>query len=126
MNGKDQKVINNFIIRLSGKAEIPEELSIGHNYEAKISGSITSKTEEDNNDGTSTFIYKFEPVIVEVLKPTGETIKAKDVRRISQRIRSRCYLYWINNKVEQDFEEFYNRIGEKIIINFDEIIGFIQ
>ena len=64
-------------------------------------------------------------MLVSVINEKGERIKAKDVRRISQRLRARCYVYWKNNQIEQDFEEWYQRIGEKMIINFDEIIGFV-
>ena len=122
---KNQNAVDDFLLKLQGKVAISEPCEIGHNYSVKIDGSITSKTEEDNNDGSSTFVYRLEPVLVEAITPLGKTLKAKDVRRISQRLRARVYVYWLNNQIEQDFEEYYQKIGEKIISNFDELMEFV-
>ena len=125
MTTRDEKAIDDYFIKLSGKAALPKPLEIGHNYRIEIEGSITEKKEKDREDGGRVYTWIFEPVLVSVINEKGERIKAKDVRRISQRLRARCYVYWKNNQIEQDFEEWYQRIGEKMIINFDEIIGFV-
>ena len=53
----EKGALNTYAIRLTGKAFIPKSLEIGYNYKTELEGSITSLTEEDNNDGTHTFYY---------------------------------------------------------------------
>jgi len=114
-NNKDPKAINDYYLKISGKAEIPEPATIGHNYSVNISGSITSKTEEDNEDGTSSFYFKFEPILVELLTPLGKTLKAKDTRRKSQMLRSCIWKEWQETQSDQEFKKYYeNRMSDII------------
>ena len=122
---KDEKALHDYLIKLSGKAVIPQSLKIGYNYTIKADGTITKIIESDNDDGSHQYVHQFKSVLMEILDEKGERIKAKDTRRISQRIRARIYVYWKENQINQDFEEFYQRIGEKIILNFDEIADFV-
>lgn len=86
--------INEHILKLTGKVSLPKELLNGNNYTLSVTGSVTSRTEEDNQDGTVNWVYKFEPVLVEILTEKGETIKAKDRRKLSQKLRGRLFLEW--------------------------------
>ena len=115
MKNKDPQAIDSQVLKLTGKAELPKPLEIGHNYLVSIKGSITAKTESDNNDGSSTFYYKFEPVAIEVIDEKGERIQAKDTRRKSQMLRSCIWKRWQESGEDIDDKEFYNNLMEKII-----------
>ena len=75
----DKTLKNSFVVKFSGKAEIPTNLEIGFNYLISAQGTVTSLTESDNDDGTHTIYYKFEPVHVDMISDKGEKIKIKDV-----------------------------------------------
>jgi hypothetical protein len=101
--------MDSYVIKLTGKAELPEPIAIGHNVRTTLEGSIISETISDNDDGTKTHIYAFRPVIVEVIKETGERIKAKDTRSRSQQLRSLIFRQWREQNIPQDFDEYYER-----------------
>ena len=119
---KDPQQTNSYVIKLMGKAELPNELEIGHNYSVSIQGSITAKTESDNEDGSSTFYYKFEPVVVEVITEKGERIRAKDTRGMSKQLRSCIWKNWQDANENIDFEDYYQSEMKRIIKA--EIEGF--
>lgn len=96
-------------IKLSGKAWIPEAVEIAHNYEVKCSGGITSKTESDNDDGSRTIYYKFEPVMIEILTNKGQRLHAADTRSRSVQLRSSLYRNWREANIEQPFEDWYDK-----------------
>jgi hypothetical protein len=105
----EEKIKEN-ILRLTGKCTLPKSLEIGNRYKISIEGAITSITHEDNEDGTLLRYHKFVPVLVSIIKPTGETIRAKDTRRASQKLRGWIYKIWENEKEEsRDFETAYNQ-----------------
>lgn len=100
--------MDSHVIKLSGKAELPEALEIGHNFRVKLEGSITAATKADNHDGTFTHYYKFEPVRVEVVTGLGKTLKGKDPRRRSVQMRSLLMKRWQEEGVGE-FEPYYDR-----------------
>lgn len=104
-----------YVIKLTGKATIPEAISIGHNYTVQSQGSVTSSARHDNQDGSYTEIYTFKPIIVSILKETGETIKAKDVRSRSQQLRSAMWKEWKNLNAPIEFEDYYDAEMVKLI-----------
>lgn len=109
---------NEYILKLSGKVNIPQPLEIGHNYEVKIKGSITGDARDDNENGTVDTSYKFQPILVEVITPQGQKIKAKDPRKMSQKLRGIIFIDWQESKVQQDFDEFYLNKMNEIISNY--------
>lgn len=118
------KEISSFVIRLTGKAELPLGIDIGHNYRTTLEGSITQQTDTDNDDGSLTRIYTFRPIKVEVMSPLGETIKAKDTRRNSELIRSLIRKKWYDAASNLDPEEFYTKVCASIMMNIDKIIDW--
>ena len=100
---------DSYCIKLSGKAEIPTALKIGHNIKTVLDGSITTETIEDNNDGTKTHIYTFKPVLVEVIDETGERIRASDTRSRSQQLRAVFFRRWREENPAESFDEYYDR-----------------
>ena len=117
-----EKIIDSYALKLSGKAELPEPLEIGHNFRVQLEGSITEETIIDNDDGSKTHLYKFKPVLVEAITPQGKTIKARDTRSRSQQLRAVLFRKWRELNEPVTFDEFYDRIMLEIIskqINFE-------
>lgn len=113
--------INSYILKISGKVELSEPLDIGHNYKIEVQGSITSKETKDNDNGTFDEIFKFEPILVDVINPLGKRLKAKDTRSDSKLLRAMCWAKWKEAKIEMGDEEFYHFIQGWIRHNFDWI-----
>ena len=116
------KQINSHILRISGKVELLEEVEIGHNFKVAVSGSITSEELKDNQDGTFDKIYRFEPVLVELVNPLGKTIKSKDPRSKSKLLRSVIWREWKDSQSELGDEDFYNLLMNFIIRNLPSFV----
>lgn len=97
-----------YYIKLQGKANIAEPLSIGHNFHIDADCSITGENKTDNEDGTFSVTWKAEPVTVTVTKDNGEKIKAKDTRRNSQKIRNFLWKLHEQEGYGEDFERVYD------------------
>ena len=68
-------------------------------------------------------MYRFEPVLIEVITERGKTLKLKDVRNSSQLWRGRGWEIWKTSKSDVEFDQVYKELMKKKIENFDEIIG---
>lgn len=101
---------DSYSIKLSGKAELEAPLEIGHNFHVELEGSITGENINDNDDGTKSHSYLFRPVRVEVIKETGERLRAKDTRSRSQQLRAMIFRDWRNGNFSETFEDYYDRI----------------
>lgn len=117
----EDNAINDYVVRLTGKASIPEALLIGQNYELHLQGTVTSLTESDKNDGSHVFYYKFEPVVVELITDKGESIKAKDPRSMSQLFRARLWKQWQSNADGLTFDQWYERLMMNLIQHAPEV-----
>lgn len=113
---------NTYYIRLSGKANIPLPLSIGHNFTVVSDMSITGENKTDNEDGTFSITWKAEPITCEVTKDNGEKIKAKDTRSESQLTRSLIWKRWVNAASPYEFDTLYQECGRVIRSHIDAII----
>jgi len=103
------ETIDSYVLKLSGKAELPSVIEIGHNFRVELEGSIVSETITDNDDGSRTHYFTFKPVIVEAITEKGERIRAKDTRSRSQQLRSLLFKRWRENNEPEEFEGFYDR-----------------
>ena len=112
---KDEKALHDYLIKLSGKAAIPQPLKIGYNYSIKADGTITKIIESDNEDGSHQYVHQFEPVIMEVIDEKGERIKVKDTRRRSQQLRSVIWKEWQASNQELDPDDYYEKVMLSII-----------
>ena len=119
---KDPEVTNDYLVKLSGKAEISEPLEIGTNYEVHAKGTITNTNEQDRDDGGRIYTYKFEPVIVEIISESGKALKAKDVRQKSRQLRAALWKVWKESNEPIDFEVYYDNEMDKII---REVMGIV-
>lgn len=113
---------NDYYIQFSGKANIPKPLKNGESYKVSLDGEVTAVTTSNNQNGTYTEKFKFEPLIAEIIIEHGETIKAKDTRSNSVKIRKCAYAVWSQKNVAgMDFETFYDRLTNLIISNMDAL-----
>ena len=119
--------MDDYVIKLQGKAELPQALKRGHNFRVLLEGSIINDDERDNDDGTATHIYTFKPVIVETITEMGERMRARDTRSISTRMRSRAYLWW-KEHMDRDMTQdgMYQWFGEHAIVSFDSIVDLLE
>ena len=111
--------IDSYYIKLQGKAELPSPLEAGKNYKVEIEGSITQEILTDNQDGTGTKGFKFEPILVNLVDEKGERIKAKDTRSRSQQLRSVIWKRWKDENRPIEFDDFYDK--EMLAIIKDKI-----
>lgn len=113
--------MNSFILKILGKAELPKEIEIGHNYHISLEGSVTSETKSDNDDGTHTFVYLFKPIKIELLDPRGQTLKLKDPRRKSELLRGALWHKWKNKATNLNKDEYYDSLMNNLILHIDDI-----
>lgn len=119
---------DSYVLKLSGKAESPKPLKIGHNIHVAFEGSIISETRTDNEDGSYTTLYAFKPVRISVLDEKGEMIKMKDTRSNSQLIRSMLWKEWANSssQLDMDFDTFYDRVSKTMMFHMKEIVAWME
>lgn len=123
---KDKDKQDDWLIKLSGKAAVSMPLSVNNNFKVVIQGEITEERKKNRQDGGMIYTWVFEPVLVETINHLGETLKAKDVRKTSQRMRSRSWLYWKDNNINMSDDDFWNWFGTGAIKCFDEIVDLIK
>jgi hypothetical protein len=97
-----------YYLKIQGKVNVPEKVSIGHNYKLTADCSVVSESKEDNEDGTFSVISKIVPITVEVTKDNGETIKCRDPRRNSVKLRNYLFKEYSNEGVIYDFDDVYD------------------
>ncbi len=100
--------INSHILRIMGKSELPHEIDETANYHISINGFINKVEFHDNEDSTWDKIYTFKPINVEVLDETGKTIKLKDPRSDSQKVRFNLHRIWSEEGIIVPFDKFYH------------------
>lgn len=116
MSRSNMKTVSSHVLKLLGKAELPKEIEMGHNYHVSLSGSIPKVEEHDNEDGTITRIYTFKPVKLELLDPLGETLQLKDTRTRSQIFRARLWSIWkSDSRQARSFDEEYDALMSNLI-----------
>lgn len=113
--------MDTYLLKLSGKAELPERIETGHNYHVSLEGSITSEVKTDNEDGTHTYVAGFRPVKIELLDPKGKMLKLKDTRTASQILRARFYGIWTKNDNGMSFNDYYDYLMNNLIFSAHDI-----
>lgn len=112
---------NAYFIRLSGKANIPKELELGHGYKVLLDGEVVSATDHNNQDGTYDVIYSFKPALCEIQTDHGEVIKAKDMRSRSTQLRFLFKRYWEADPSSLDADDAYDRFMVYVMKNIPEL-----
>jgi hypothetical protein len=120
MNQNNEK--ETYYVRINGKANIPERLCLGHNYKLEADCSITSENKVDNENGEFDVIFKVEPITVSITRDNGTIVKAKDPRKNSTKIRNLLYFKWKELNEPIDFEDYYTRFTNTVLVNMDALI----
>ena len=92
----------------------------------KMNGTVVSKTESDNNDGTLTAYYKFEPINVELVDTLGTSIKSRDTRSNSALLRSYLWKIWKDNQTGMEFNAFYDGVMQQVMLEAPRIVERYQ
>ena len=111
-----------YYIKLQGSANIPKALSIGHNYKISADCSITSESKSDLENGEYSVTYKAVPVTIEITKPNGEVIQAKDPRRNSQKIRNYLFKIYFNEGIVEDFDQVYDAFAQEVMLMTPQLL----
>lgn len=112
-----------YYIKLQGKANIPQALSIGHNFKITADTSIVSESKEDNEDGTFSITYKAVPVTIEIEKDNGEVVKAKDPRKNSQKIRNWLFKDYAREGYVEDFDQVYDAFTLEVMSRTPDLLA---
>lgn len=110
------------LLKISGKAELPKPVDIGHNYRVSVEGSVVSVNKSDNENGEFTYTYTFKPVNMELLTDKGEMLKLKDTRTSSQLLRAKLWSVWKNGKNPENFDTWYQRLMMNLLQHADELV----
>lgn len=104
------------LLKIMGKAELPQPVEIGHNFRVSSEGSVVSSNKSDNEDGSFTYTYVFKPIKIEVLTPLGETLKLSDTRTLSQQFRAMMWRIWKQYNDPESFEDVvYPRLMKNLL-----------
>ncbi len=119
-------------LKLTWKVNIPEWLKNDNNYSIALQWSITNCNISSNQDWTFTNTYSFRPIHCLIHDELGETIKAKDIRSNSERLRAYLFRKYNNDhrllEKYNTFDEFYDSwfsIMYKDLGNMSNHIDFI-
>lgn len=112
-----------FLLKIAGKAQLPEAVDIGVNYHVSLEGAITSLTETDNDNGSRTKTWLFKPIKIDLLDPIGKTLKLKDTRSHSALLRSLLWKRWKDAASSMDFDTWYNNFMLGVMRDCDLLIS---
>ena len=116
----NEKQIKEYVLKLTGKACLPEPLELGEAYTIELDGQITSQTDSDEQDGTFLRYYKFEPILAKIKDKKGKTIKTKDSRSMSTKLRKIIYFLWESNESDpRDSETAYEEVMNRMMNQAD-------
>jgi len=105
-----------YYIKLQGKANIPQALSIGHNWKVEADCSIVSEQREDLENGEFSVTYKAVPVTISIQQDNGEVIRAKDPRKNSLRVRNYLFKCYADEGYTEDFDRVYAEFTNEVML----------
>lgn len=114
--------VNSHILKISGNAELPKELTLGMNYKITLEGTVVKSQDSDNHDGSMDKLFTLKPVFIELVDEKGESIKAKDTRSESQLFRGVLKKIWIEKNITLEFENFYSLVYKRMYKYLNAIV----
>lgn len=97
-----------FFLKLSGSANIPSELEIDKIYTIESQCAVTDIRRKSNDNGEYDVTFVAKPFQIEVVKESGERIKAKDIRHNSVLIRNMLWKEHNREGYTEDFDRCYD------------------
>lgn len=110
-----EKKINEHVLKLQGKATLLKELELGHSFKVLVDGAIDQTIDEDNQDGTYNRLYRFRPILAEIIHDNGEITKTKDTRSRSQQMRAVIRREWQESNEPVSEKDYYDSRMQKLI-----------
>lgn len=104
-----------YFVKILGKANIPERITIGHNYRLSADCSVTQEQKIDNENGEYDVIFRVEPITIEIQKDNGKIIKAKDPRRNSQKMRNYLWKIYHDEGYIEEFDRVYDMFTQEVM-----------
>lgn len=117
--------MDSYAIKFTWKVELWQAVEIDKNYRLALEGSIVNESISPNYDWTLSKTYSFRPIHVLIHDELWDTIKAKDPRKNSEKLRSKLkfdwdkWLWWTQYK---EFEEAYDAFFRKLYEQYDFLI----
>lgn len=96
-------------VKFQGKVNIPQPLEIDKVYKVEAQVGITDVRKSSNENGEYDVTYVAKPFQVEILKETGERVKASDPRHNSQKIRNMLWKHYFEEGYTEDFQAVYDQ-----------------
>lgn len=118
--------ISSHILKISGVAELPQELMLSTNYDVSIKGTVVKTEDVDNHDGSFDRKYTIKPILVELVSQRGESIKSKDTRSESQLFRAIIKKKYIELGIAESFDDFYTKVYRHLYPYLDAIVADIH
>ncbi len=118
--------MDSYALKTTWKVELSEELQLDENYRIAMEGSITNISTSPNWDGTLSKTYSFRPIHVLIHDKLGSTIKARDPRKNSEKLRSKLkydWDKWLYGTKYGEFEEAYDAFFRKVYEQYDYLIS---
>ena len=118
--------MNSHSLKVTGKVELSQNLKIDTNYRVAIEGSIVNESTSPNHDWTYSKTYSLRPINVLIHDTLWDTIKSKDPRKNSEKLRSKLkydwdrWLWWTKYK---EFDEAYDSFFRKVYEQYDYLIS---
>lgn len=109
--------MDSYALKFTWKVELWHILGIDKNYRLAIEWSVVNESISPNHDWTLSKTYSFKPVHVLIHDELWDTIKAKDPRSESQKLRALLkYKWdtWICWTQYKEFDDFYASVYRKI------------
>lgn len=113
-------------LKITGKVELAKALDNDKNYRIAIEWSITNISTSPNGDWTYSNTYSLRPVHVLIHDELGSTIKARDPRSNSTKLRSLLkfkYEKWEAWDSFKEFNDFYDSFYSEIYKNLDFLLS---
>ena len=114
---------NEYIIKLTGSACIPEPIENGHDYYILTNAQCYSEEKRDRQDGTVDMVYKLRLLGEVTISDKGKTLikgKSKKEPSCSEILRNTLWVYHQQYHQEDDFEEYYKQEMRKIINSYKQ------
>lgn len=109
---------NNNTLKITGIAELPEGMEMGHDYVVAGRMGIEDINKHDENNGEYTYQHKGKLTHIEVVNKVGKTFRGVSKGSKSQKLRWRIMQHGDN--------DYYEMVMSKLIDNLEDVIGFLK
>lgn len=114
-------MVNEHILKITGRATLPEPLEMDKSYRIGLDIDVKTASDSSNDDGTINRTFVGRMMSCEVLKETGDVIRADVKGSQSKKLRNQIYAWGQEKHPEVDDEELYDIVMNQIRANGDVI-----